>query len=364
MECNKRILIISPNLEPGYCGVSDYVFVLKSFFEEEGHNCSLLALSDKYCDKIISQPNTLRIPFSTKDHNKIILANEFIILYKPDIVYFNLVSYGYSKKGFPFYLLKILPEISRKHKTVLIAHELWVGNFKSESFKFKLIGFLQKQLFTRILALSNIKKIFVTTSISKNILNTSSIKSTVCAVFSNIPIYKIVKSIISNKTVSFVLFGSISFPIDIKESVSFFKERFINNNIHIIIYTVGLCRGYVEDWSLVKNELSKYSVEFRDIGFADTKIISTIMQECNFGLTSYMPEFWSKSGSIAAFLAHGLPVISMATKLEKSKLTNASYLHPNIYSLSQLINLIPEYHERNKLDFEYNKAIFLKMNLV
>ncbi len=359
MECNNKILIISPNLEPGYCGVGDYVFVLKSFFEEEGHNCSLLALSDKYCDKIISQPNTLRIPFSTKDHNKIILAKEFIILFKPDIVYFNLVSYGYNKKGLPFYLLNFLPEISRKYKTVLIAHELWAGNFNVENYKNKFWGKVQCILFISLFRRLYKTEIIVTTGIAQNILKKYKLSSRLVSVFSNIPFEQVEEKVNPNSCVKLLFFGSSLFEINFDLFIQFLQKLSTVYGKCVQIDIVGRNNSTLVNWDKIAINFASGNLHIVKHGFLTAKKISHLMQEATIGITTYMPFFWGKSGAIAAMLAHGLPIVSIADEITIDKFIDNFQSNSRIWTLTQVL-LEDQFKELKykKIDFKYNLNIF------
>lgn len=362
MYSTQKVLIISPNLEREYCGVSDYVYVLKSLLENNGHTCSLLALSDKFCTKLIDEPNCFRIPFSTNSKIKIKHANIFISEYEPDIIYFNLVSYGYNRKGLPFYLLNFLPQISKKYKVVIIAHELWAGNFKTESFKNKFLGNVQRLLFAPLLKKIEEPTIVVTTVLALNILKKLGINSHLIPVFSNIPIEDIPVVSVPNPVIRLILFGSSLFRIDYDLLIKFIERLIEIYNKRIQIDIVGLNNYAIEDWENIKQYFTLDKLVIINHGFSSAQKISQLMQEAQIGITTYMPFFWSKSGSIAAMLVHGLPIVSIAKQEQIDKFTESFFHNPRIFTISYLQD--KDYMNEltiEKINFNYNRNIFNKL---
>lgn len=358
-----KILIISPNLETTKCGVSDYAIELGRMFEVCNNEVTYLAISDIYIDTLIVNKNVYRIPYRFTNKKKIKLSLSYISLIEPDAIYFNFVSYGYHIKGFPHYLIPLINKINHNSNFFIIAHELWMGNFKRESFKSKFIGFLQKIIILRLLKLKQINKIFTTTEISKNILKSNGISSSVISVFNNIPINAesgITKKDIDNYT--FMLFGSIAFQIDEDEFIKFLHTCFFDLKKSVTIIWAGVHRGQMREWDILKCKLSTSPIKFIDYSIVDASIISSLMLNADYGLTSYMPDFWSKSGSIAAMLAHGLPVFSISKTVQLDKFLDNLVLHPRIINIAN----IPKDFNLNDFQKEspikqYNEIIFKKI---
>lgn len=358
-----KILIISPNLETTKCGVSDYAIELGRMFEISNKEVTYLGVSDIYIDALVVNKNVYRIPYYFSNKKKITLTLKCISLIQPDFIYFNFVSYGYHIKGFPYYLIPLIIKINPKSNFFIIAHELWMGNFNRESFKSKFIGFLQKKIILRLLKLKQISKIFVTTDISKNILKSNGINSSVISVFNNIPINiesSIAKNTIDNYT--FILFGSIAFQIDENAFIDFLYTHFFNLNKSVIIIWAGVHRGYIKEWDMLKSKLSTMPIKFIDYDIVDATVISSLMLRADYGLTSYMPEFWSKSGSIAAMLAHGLPVFSISKIVPLDRFADNIVFHPRIINIAHISNDITlnDFVKHHPI-YLYNETIFKKI---
>lgn len=352
------ILIISPNLEPAHCGVSDYALELRRLYLKNKVEVKILAMADIYINEVVENEFSLRIPACLNNNKKIDQALHYIQEIKPKEIYFNLVSYGYQKKGFPFFLLKFF-KLSNT-KITIIAHELWMGNFSNETVKSKILGFFQKKLLVRLLISPRVKRIFVSTDISKNILKTIGISAKTIPVFSNIPIAFVNKNqIFKSDAIVFILFGSFAFHVNADAFVEFIKLEFLKKGKNVIINHVGVYRGYIEEWEKIKINLTKHKVIFHEYGIIDAIQISTLLQSADYGLTSYMPHFWSKSGAIAAMLAHGLPVFSISKGLHLNKFKNQLKLNPRIINISETsFNYCVLDFSKMPYDKSYNDIIF------
>ncbi|MBR2648420.1 MAG: hypothetical protein IKD55_06245 [Sediminibacterium sp.] len=355
------ILIIAPNLEPSLCGVSDYAIELRRLFKNQQIDVFIIALSDAYIENVQIDQFSLRIPRKFNNNYKLKRTIECVQQLQPTEIYFNLVSYGYQAKGFPLYLLKIFRLL--KKPITIIAHELWMGNFKNETIKNKIIGLIQKQLLIKLFRLSNIKCIFVSTDIFKNILKSVEIDAKTLPVFSNIPIHIAHEDqISSSQTVTFILFGSIAFHLDVQAFIHFILKEFLHKGKYVVINHVGIYRGHINEWESIKKNLSSHGVIFKEYGIVAPTIISKLLQSADYGLTSYMLPFWSKSGSIAAMLAHGLPVISISKYMPLEQHTDNVELNSRIFQITILgeNNFINSIQKIEK-NISYNELIFKKM---
>ncbi|MCA6446070.1 MAG: hypothetical protein IM562_02810 [Chitinophagaceae bacterium] len=250
-----------------------------------------------------------------------------------------------------------------KKPIIIIAHELWMGNFKNESIKNKIIGLIQKQLLIKLFRLSNIKYIFVSTDIFKNILKSLGIGAKTLPVFSNIPIHIAHEDQTSNsQAVTFILFGSIAFHLDVQAFIHFILKEFLHKGKFVVINHAGIYRGHINEWESIKKDLSPRGVIFKEYGIVEPNIISKLLQSADYGLTSYMPHFWSKSGSIAAMLAHGLPIISIAKYIPLEQYTTNVELNSRIFQIAIVggNNFVNSVKKAEK-DISYNESIFQKM---
>lgn len=332
-----RLLIISPNLEPGLCGVSDYTLELRLQILKNNKDVEVrvLALSDLYIKDVIGNDFYYRIPNTFRNSLRIKYALKFVNEYKPSRIYFNLISYGYQSKGLPMYISNFFNYINVP--IIVIAHELWIGNFSNEALKKKVIGYIQKLSILKILKKGVISRILVTTDISKNILHYNNIEATTLPVFNNIPISLCNNKLSQNMNhVTFLFFGSFAFQINAELFIKFIKNEFLDKGKIVIINHVGIYRGYTQEWEYIQSTLSKLKVVFKIYGIITSERISELLQQADYGITSYMPQFWSKSGSIAAMLAHGLPVISISKENDLPQYTNHIRSNDRINHISNL----------------------------
>lgn len=375
---SKNILIISPNLEPKRCGVSDFISILEYELKRKykfGLNIFKLSLHDRYVKQIVESSNSVRIPSVFSKKQKKASLKKVIKELQPKEVIFNYVGYGYHSKGIPLYLISCVKLFENYVSDIfLLVHELSTGNFSEEPIKNKLLGYWQNAFFKRLVRVLKPRKIYCTTQAVEFLLNKININATCVPVFSNIqPIVtdSIDKSVSPklfaidfqrNDTLFLCFFGSIQNHIDFKLFYQILKNQVVLSEKSIMIFSVGNLNMPHPVWSEFES-WNIPNVSFKRLGELSSLEVSYLLQRVDYGISAYIATLWSKSGALAAMLAHRLPVLTIGNMTSLDGMRENIEINPMI----QEIQCLPKgfvFKKRLNIEIDicYNTKIFEKYN--
>lgn len=334
-----NVLFICGSLEPGKDGVGDFVWRLASRLVKLGYSCACVSLNDDFVspstdifDITDFEDNLFRYRISSKHSwkEKISLLNVIALKVKPSFISFHYGPYTYSSRGIPVSLVYMLPRLDFKCYWHFMLHELWVDPSLKPSHK--LLNPVQKLLLK-----------FLVSRISPRIINTSNsyyvrqlsgigVKSEKFTLFSNIKLISTSSKPVDPSAWSFLFFGSIHPEWEHNLLLNAIDLVRVKNDIQICNFIlVGHAGNYgVGLWCRLASESSPY-FNFINLGELSPKKLSYQLQIADFGVTTTPSHLIEKSGSVAAMLAHGLPIIipRVTNKLpdfNKFLETNDSYI--------------------------------------
>nr|WP_293834714.1 glycosyltransferase [uncultured Arsenicibacter sp.] len=307
-----KILFICSSLESGKDGVGDYTSLLAYKLLQQGHSLFIVALNDKYVETVVemevykkdSPINTCRIPANLPDSQKIKVLKKKLDCEMPDIISLQFVPFGFNKRGLPFSLMYLLTRLKTSAKWHIMFHELWVG---PESLKLSVLGMFQKVIIKRMV--KALQPSIVHTQLPHFAIELKKIGVSILptALFSNIPVSD--AQIYSKLNIfTVVFFSQISSDSGI---LRFLKE--IENQLHKLRCQLQiLILGGSREKMLVHKENFSHvlspTTHIEITGFIDSSLISAHLKSCDLGITPMPLHALGKSGTVAAFLSHGLPV--------------------------------------------------------
>ncbi|PZX52083.1 hypothetical protein LV85_02233 [Algoriphagus chordae] len=330
-----------------------------------GIECLLMSYNDYYLHNIFDDNlcfegallKSIRIPNSLPSADKIEYARESLLLFNPDLISLQYVPSSYHSKGLHFGFAKQINSIIGDFPFHLMVHELWVGMGARSSFKLKLRGAVQKQLFHSFL--KAVKPKFVSTQCEYylSILNRSVRQSVFhFPLFGNIINHNsLTKTNFegSNKrVVKFVMFGHIFDTVDYYKVVHDISKVGIELNIDFQL-TIISSNNFSRD--LWQDCWQSFGHKVNVLENLSNEEISRIFVNSDIGLSTYPFPLLDKSGSIAALLEHQLPVICVNRdwKLRESFVRedeiNGIYFWGE-FSLSKFLQNIPAPSEFNSVD--------------
>lgn len=322
MESNKKkILFLLGSLEPSKCGVSDYVRLLSNKLINNNYDCFSLAINDQFIKKeklgtslkieLLSE-TSYRLSSQLSWKIRIKSIKRIIAVFKPDIISLQYVPYSFNKKGLPFQLIRLIKSIPKIYTWEIMAHELWVG--REEGMVKNALSLCQKFLTIRIIRNIDPLVVHVSNHMHKQQLKSEKIESKILPLFSNITLSMDVQKIKKQSdSWKFVFFGTIQPGWDPKILL---KRIDIARNIYNIkscsFCSIGRCGVYGEQlWKRLREscQSSHPSFTFTMLGQISEEEISKQLQTSDFGLSRVPSSIVDKSGTVAAMISHGLPII-------------------------------------------------------
>ena len=354
-----RILFLCGSIEPGRDGVGDYVRLLAKQLTSSMHTISILALRTHHAtlEQYVSEVHegipvqTLSIPAIYPSKKRNLLAKIFVGKVNPEIISLQFVIFSYHKKGLPFRLGYELMNIAPQARWHIMFHEIWIGLQQNVSIKYRIWGYMQKQIIKSLIYKLRPVKIHTHTRLYKAELEVLYPGVTILPLFSNIPIPAIRDKISNhinkskdNTAFCFVIFGTIHPGAPIFEFALEAAEYAARNRIHLVFKFIGRNGKELIQWRSI---LEDNGFECIVIGECDVEEIARVLDSANAGISSSAFLTLEKSGTVAAFRDFGLPVLCIAR-----------YWEPRIpFNLSNQFNDITNYHSGTLKKFLEERSI-------
>ncbi|MDB5138670.1 MAG: hypothetical protein JWR12_586 [Mucilaginibacter sp.] len=327
-----KILFICSSLEPGLDGVGDYTRLLAVELIKSGLLTAVLSLNDKHISSEfkgvqhtggIDLP-VLRLPSTFNIKQRLHVAKKYINDFDPEWLSLQFVIFGYHPKGLPFGMGRQLAFIGGERRWHIMFHEIWQGESKSDSLKQRIIGRLQKMIVRDIA--QRIKAAIFTTSnmYYRIVLSKNGISATQQQIFSNLPygdkldtvlLDKLPSEILNNrdKYIIGVLFGAIHFDEYVLIALQKLQQLTAQTRRKLVITHIGKTEGI--------EKLSDYLRTLKDVyfdayGFQSAQNIADYLCQADIGLSTNPKILIEKSGSTAAMLHNGLPVVLLSAGFE------------------------------------------------
>lgn len=317
-----KIVFLCGSLEPGRDGVGDYSRRLAAEFIRQGHEATIVALHDRFVESAKEEEQScgncklgvLRIAAHDSDELRVRLAENWVRLQHPDWVSLQFVPFSFQEKGLPFNLKKLLQKIVQGRQVHVMFHELWVVRDLRISMKLWLIGTIQRQIITILVKSLKPLVIHTQTQLYQNYLHRQGFRAEHLPLFSNIPLAVqhrsgVDETLKEKKKISFVVFGSIHpnslFELFAKEV----KEYALSTRTDVTLVFIGRSGSEQLRWKAIWNSME---LHVKELGEQPEEVISAVLTEASIGLTTTPYALVEKSGTVAAMLEHGLPVLCIA----------------------------------------------------
>lgn len=340
------ILFLTSSLEPGRDGVGDYTRLLAGECIRQNRPCCIIALNDAHVSEPVEAIDnsqgtpiqTLRLPANLGWEKRIMLALDFRLNQKADWISLQFVGYGFDPRGMAGNLTQHLAPLVTGIPLHIMFHELWLGIGDDRPLKKRLLGYFQRQSIRNLVRRLRPRVITTTNPYYRELFEKVGIPAVELPLFGNIPALPIADN----------LYGGLKQAGWVDESGShpdrwlglFFgalysewkPEPFMSALISAAKKTqrraslVSAGRLGANGEKIWRDLASKYNheVDFLTLGELPPAQISALMQVADFGLAASPWYLLGKSGSVAAMLDHGLPVI-----VTRDDFQPAVTAHPN-----------------------------------
>jgi len=361
-----KILFICGSLAPGRDGVGDYTLRLAGELIRQGHQASIIALNDRLIDTLISTKQevdgitvpVLRLPSIVSNKERFFNAAKYIEVFNPEWLSLQFVPFSFQDKGLPLGLGRGLAKIGKGRKWHVMFHELWIGRDKFIYSTTNIISFLQQIIITNLI--KNISPTLIHTHLPSYKINLQTLGVFIheLPIFSNIAIYPMLKK---NKfddkfRISFFSQADANFEI-----IYFLTEiiiQLLSHNFNIELAFIG---GNIEKMQSIGQIIQTEIPQIQNIvytGHLNEFEISFEIQKTKLGITPIPRHALGKSGSVAAFISHGIPVAAPCQLNNKDEI---GFFNENLIKCIMLEPKLDEFNSLKELINENKKGIALDL---
>lgn len=334
-----KIWFLCSSLQRGRDGVGDYTRRLAGEIIRQGCEARIIALCERSSEFAAGIDGCLcetqdadgipvevcriseKVPWATRVQT----ARRYLAEWHADWVSIQFVCYGFHQRGWAWRMGKRLGLLCKGLNVHIMFHELWIGENLNAAISHRIEGALQRYLILRMI--QQLKPSVVHTHIPtyQTILQRDGIKSNLLPLFSNIPVVK-------NGEATWLAeeLKKQGWPFTLPERTRFWLFGFfgslhhewtpepIFSKIHAAAKAaekrVGLAAigrlGAAGDkiWDRLTVDYGDL-FSFTKLGEQPAERVSQFLQAIDFGIASSPAALVGKSGSVAAMLDHGVPVL-------------------------------------------------------
>ena len=331
-----KLVFICGSLELGRDGVGDYVRRLAIELQKQGHEIVCIAIKDSYVtqeesntsDSSIDKTIIIRFPYLWTEKLRFNRAQYYINHFNPEWLSLQFVPFSFNSKGMLLGFSSMLASLGKGRHWHLMIHELWVGMNQEATFVHKVWGQLQRFLIKRLISHINPAIIHTQSLLYQLQLVGLGYDSFYLPLFSNIPRYMQSNSHDSlpaesnsfqeTKNIYLVVFGSIHPGAPIVELAHDALLYSRENGKVISLVMIGRCGNELKHWTEV---WAQVGLPMQILGEQPPEVISRILTEASLGVSTTPAALIGKSGTVAAMLEHGLPVLSVSQPWRTGKLS-------------------------------------------
>ena len=325
--------LLCNGIQPGCDGVGDYSRLLSHALSELGHRCQLIAMNDPLVDRetefisagVDGDVRALRLPMHMSWSKKELAAKSAVRTFDPDWISLQFVCYGFHQRGLPVGLSGRLIQVIQRRKLHLMFHELWIGEADDYSICERVVGWLQKRIILNMIRSLKPLLIHTTNPVYVGMLAESNVVARELPLFGNVALnpdsgsswfYEKIRGcgveIDSRSRPSFLIagcFGTIHpqwSPEAVCEKLKLLADE---RGQRLLFLAFGKLGASGEGtWDAMSLRCSVRAA-FLKLGELTIPQLSYVLQNLDLGVSASAWPLIGKSGTIAAMLDHGLPVI-------------------------------------------------------
>ncbi len=317
-----KLTFICGSLESGRDGVGDYTATLARELQKSGHIISILSLNDYYIESglkyksgfIDAEIAFIRLSSTCKLSERVKIAREWLWEFQPQWLSLQFVPFSFHKKGLPVFLYRILKQLGFHFRWHIMFHELWVGMPIHASKKHIFWGWIQRKIIKKMILQLNPEVIHTQCQLYHQQLVRAGSAARLLPLCSNIPVTSIADRYRHNDeslgslpaSIKLIIFGTIhpqALLTELLSQLSAFKNLYC---VNFEMCLVGNCGEHQYTWL---SQFQKAGIPVHILGQQTPEMISHLLSNADIGVSTSAVAMIGKSGTVAAMLAHKLPVL-------------------------------------------------------
>ncbi|HEY1007818.1 MAG TPA: glycosyltransferase [Sphingobacteriaceae bacterium] len=307
-----KILFLCGSLEAGRDGVGDYVRMLgEELGRQSGWQVSAMAIHDPYVTARATITGTpgfpmFRIPAVWGPVRRLEEALRYTGQYSPDWISVQFVPYAFHAKGLPVYLVRQLELLTRNSRVHLMLHEAWAGT--GEAFRPHRLAhsIMQKVILKQLLNRLNPSVIHTHLPEYRQKLAGLNRRALELPLFSNIPVRTGRAAAGTSLVIGF--FSQVACSPQILRFVKGLLAKAAGSGLPAELLLIGGQESRMREFSSFLRNSDPGEHLVTCTGFLPPGKTSAAIRRCSLGVTPVPRHALGKSGSVAAFLSHGIPV--------------------------------------------------------
>jgi hypothetical protein len=310
-------------------GVGDYTRLLALEVVAQGHSCYLLSVADSHVAQVSAGEfgalgglvPYLRLPAGEPWAERVRVAKAFAKQVAPDWISWQIVPYGFDARGLSFGLGRRFAGIAGNCKNQVMFHEIWIGEAVGSSLKNRFVGAMQKYIIKDLLQKLRPSVVQTHTPLYQFLLGKIGFPARILPLFGNIPLtgqthpdwlknrWPGIDLVDRNLYWIFVMFGTVHPEWNGEEFIRKASDAARRSGKKCLLVSVG--RPGAAGSELLRNlQLETPDWEFLLLGQQSEEDISQCLMQADFGVSAVPPEYLFKSGTAAAMIERGLPIIA------------------------------------------------------
>jgi hypothetical protein len=316
-----RLAFLCSSLAPGRNGVGDYTRALASELSRQGHPCLSIGLEDTEAALEEGSP-VVRLAGDRPWAERLVQARVALAGFEPDWVSLQFVAYAWQPRGYAFGLADRLAPLFGRRRRHLMFHELWVGLNRHDRLVNRLHGIVQRRAILGLHRGMRPQLVHTQAPVYAAALAAEGIPARRLPLFGNLPVVPCNRAAIrrellaahapglpSDSAVLAGWFGTVHPQWDAVEVLARLAVAAQAAQRSLVLLALGRTGAAGAALAARIRQQPLPGATFIDLGERAPEEASRLLGIFDLSLTANPVALAPKSGTVAASLDHGVPVL-------------------------------------------------------
>ncbi|MGE0151152.1 MAG: glycosyltransferase [Reyranellaceae bacterium] len=344
-----RIALIAGSAEPGRDGIGDHARILAAELVRRGHAAWVLAINDPHVAEPGSGRSTvdgvevaaLRIPAAISGFRRFALAQAALDNAEAEAVLYDFSPTQYQPRGLIWAMAREMAALARGRRRALLVHEYCIGSEQGAGLKQRLWGRAQHWGFRRFVRSLNGLRIATTNLLYARLLERDGYGARIVPLYGNVPVLPPPAANWCHARLREAgmapqgpggfycagCFGALYDGAELASVLPMLRQAADAAGARLAILSVGELGGGEPLWRAWQEKFGGEAAFLR-LGRREAGEVSAYIHSLDIGLATTSMALAGKSGSLAAFLDHGLPALMLNDSEKFDLLANGAAALP------------------------------------